>query len=160
VKNPSMKIHHYLLLIAFLALSSTIFAQEIEEKNDKIQSQKVAFITERVKLTSKEAQVFWPVYNEYQDKKDKITAQRRATREYYKQNSLTLSDKEANDILNKFVAIEQQDINLFVEYNEKFKQVLPAKKVMELYIAENQFKVWLISRLRNPVAGGNAGRRQ
>jgi hypothetical protein len=150
----------YLLPIVFLAFVSSASAQETEEKNDRIQAQKVAFLTERINLTSKEAQIFWPIYNEYQDKKDKINAERRTTREYYKQNALTLSDKEATDILNKFVSIEQQDINLFVEYNDKFKQVLPAKKVMQLYIAENQFKAWLISKLRNSVPTGNEGRRK
>jgi hypothetical protein len=155
-----MKIYHYFLPFAFLAISISLSAQEIEEKNDKIQAQKVAFLTERMNLSAKEAQVFWPIYNEFQDKKDKITAQRRTTRQYYKQNAETLSDKEANDILNKFVSIEQQDVNLFVEYNDKFKQVLPAKKVMQLYIAENQFKAWLISKLRNPIIQGNAARRK
>jgi hypothetical protein len=155
-----MKIYHYLLPYAFLAIFPSLFAQEPEERNDKIQAQKVAFLTERMNLSSNEAQVFWPIYNEYQAKKEKITAQRRSTREYYKQNAVTLSDKEASDILNKFVSIEQQDVNLFVEYNDKFKQVLPAKKVMQLYIAENQFKAWLINKLRNPMTTGNAGRRK
>ncbi len=155
-----MKIYHCFLTLAFLVLSLKISAQEIEEKNDKIQAQKVAFLTERMNLSAQEAQVFWPIYNEFQDKKDKITVQRRTTRQYYKQNAETLSDKEANDILNKFVSIEQQDVNLFVEYNDKFKKVLPAKKVMQLYIAENQFKAWLISKLRNPVIQGGPARRK
>ena len=34
---------------------------------DKIKSLKVAFITERVGLTSKEATMFWPVYNEHEE---------------------------------------------------------------------------------------------
>jgi len=160
VKTTAMKIFAYLLPVAFLAISTSSYAQEIEEKNDRIQAQKVAFITERINLTSNEAQVFWPIYNECQEKRDKINAQRRTTREYFKQNQLTLSEKEATDILNKFVSIQQQETNLFVEYNEKFKQVLPAKKVMQLYIAENQFKAWLINRLRNPVSGGNEVRRR
>jgi hypothetical protein len=154
-----MKIYGSLLPLVLLALCSSLIAQEIEDKNERIQTLKVAFLTERIKLTSKEAQVFWPVYNEYQGEKDKINAQRRTTREYYKQNALTMSDKEATDILNKYVSIEQQEISLFVEYNEKFKQVLPAKKVMQLYIAENQFKAWLISKLRNSVPAGNEVRK-
>ena len=155
-----MKIFAYLLPVAFLAISTSSYAQESEQKNDRIQAQKAAFITERISLTSKEAQVFWPIYNECQEKRNKINAQRQTTREYFKQNALTLSDKEATDILNKFVSIEQQETNLFVEYNEKFKQVLPAKKVMQLYIAENQFKAWLINKLRNPMSGGNEPRRR
>lgn len=156
-----MTIYGYLLPLSFLAICSSISAQETEEKNDRIQAQKVAFITERINLTSSEAQVFWPVYNDCQDKKDKINVQRRTLREYYKKNARTLSDKEADDILSKYVSIEQQEVNLFVEYNEKFKQVLSSKKVMQLYIAENQFKAWLLNKLRNPgPAAGNEGRRK
>lgn len=160
MKTTAMKIYYLFLGFVLMTVSSALNAQETDEKNDKIQAQKVAFLTERMNLNTKEAQVFWPIYNEFQDKKDKIIAQRRSTREYFKLNAATLSDKEANDILNKFVTIEQQDVNLFVEYNEKFKQVIPAKKVMQLYIAENQFKAWLISKLRNPVLQGNAARRK
>lgn len=145
--------------IFLLAMAAPLFAQDAEEKNDKIQTMKVAFITEKIMLTPKEAQVFWPVYNECQEKKDKINLERRTTREYYNQHAATMTDKEAGDILNKLVSLEQQDVNLFVEYNNKYKQLLPVKKVMDLYIAENQFKAWIISRLRGTAPVGT-GRRK
>lgn len=156
-----MNKYGYLLSLSFLTFFSNVSAQEPEEKNERIQAQKVAFITERINLTSREAQVFWPVYNEYQEKKDKINVQRRTTREYYKKNARTLSDKEADELLNKYISIEQQEITLLIEYNDKFKQVLSPKKVMQLYIAENQFKAWLLNKLRNPGPSEiNDGRRK
>jgi hypothetical protein len=160
VKTTPMNVRKYFLPIALLAIFYSASGQEPEEKNDRIQAQKVAFITERIHLNSKEAEVFWPVYNEYQDKKNQLNAQRRLNREYFKLNAVTITDKEATDILNKFVLIEQQEVNLFVEYNDKFKQILPSKKVIQLYIAENQFKAWLINKLRNSVPAGSEGRRK
>lgn len=141
--------------LIFLAIFSASMAQEVDERNQKIQAMKVAFITEKINLTTKEAQQFWPVYNEYQEKRDKINAQLRSTREYYLQNAASLTDKQINDILNKLLSLQQQDISLLTEYNNKYKQVLPVKKVMDLYIAENQFKAWIISKLRGtaPVNG-------
>ena len=58
MKTTAMKIFAYLLPVAFLAISTSSYAQESEQKNDRIQAQKAAFITERISLTSKEAQVF------------------------------------------------------------------------------------------------------
>jgi hypothetical protein len=154
-----MNTYRSLFGLIFLVAFSSLAAQDVEDRIDKIRAQKVAFITERLGLTSKEAQNFWPVYNEYQEKKEKLNAQRRSTREYYKQNANSITDKEVTDILNKVVSIEQQEVALFAEYNEKFKQVLPARKVMQLYIAENQFKAWIISRIR-ATSPGREGRRK
>lgn len=37
-----------------------------EEKREKIELYKIQYITEKLNLTSNEAQVFWPIYNEHQ----------------------------------------------------------------------------------------------
>jgi hypothetical protein len=37
---------------------------------EQFKSQKIAFITEKLNLTPKEAQAFWPVYNQYEIEKD------------------------------------------------------------------------------------------
>jgi hypothetical protein len=37
------------------------------EVRQRIESQRIAFITQRVHLTPDEATKFWPVYNEYRD---------------------------------------------------------------------------------------------
>lgn len=150
-----MNTYRFISGLIFLAIFSASMAQEVDERNQKIQAMKVAFITEKINLSPKEAQQFWPVYNEYQEKRDKINAQLRSTREYYLQNATSLSDKQIDDILNKLLSLQQQDVSLLAEYNNKYKQVLPVKKVMDLYIAENQFKAWIISKLRGtaPVNG-------
>ena len=45
-----------------------------QENREKIKAQKVAFITSKLELNADEAQLFWPVYNEYQKKLEDISS--------------------------------------------------------------------------------------
>src|SRR5688572_4888200 len=57
----SMKI---LLIIMFLTFSLTAWAQDGENLK-KIESARIALITERLELTPEQAEKFWPLYREY-----------------------------------------------------------------------------------------------
>ena len=61
--------------------------------------------------------------------------------------------------MNNDLALRQKELDLQKEYNEKFKAVLPIKKVAKLYAAEEQFKVVLINKLKDRPAhqGRKAG---
>ena len=48
-----------------------MFSQNIlDKKREKIEIEKIAYITKALDLSSEEAQVFWPLYNKYSDKKN------------------------------------------------------------------------------------------
>ena len=64
------------LYIALAGFSSTSIAQTQEDRKEKIEAMKVAFITQKLDLSSKEAQVFWPLYNDYQDKLQALRKQK------------------------------------------------------------------------------------
>src|SRR5687768_7964578 len=48
------------------------------ESKEKIEAMKVGYITQKLDLTSKEAQSFWPVYNEFNAEIDKIKKERKS----------------------------------------------------------------------------------
>ena len=141
-----------LLLVVIGILSrASIFAQldDLElPAREKIKAQKVAFITEKLQLTVKEAQVFWPVYNEYSEKKDKITSDRREKLKFFHQNQTTLSDKDIEKISDDLVSSRLLEAQLDQEYHQRFKAVLPIAKVVKLYRAEVQFTTHLLKQLR------------
>ncbi len=67
-----MNINKYIAtlgLLLFLTVAS--FAQDRPDR-EKIKALKVAFITERLDLSSKEAQLFWPIYNEQGSKMEDL----------------------------------------------------------------------------------------
>jgi hypothetical protein len=121
-----------------------IFAQNNKEK---IEALKVAFIAREVSLTPQEAQVFWPVYNEWQDKLEAIKSKRKEFKRI-RENPEAASDKEIEAYLNTELMVRQREAELFKEYNERLRKILPNRKVALLYKAEEEFKKELIKQLK------------
>ncbi len=139
-----------LLLILFVG-TGTLLAQEepdFQGKKENIESMKIAFITKKLELTPEEAQQFWPVYNQYNDKMKELRKKRRLASREARQNFDALTDKELEQLVNNDLINRQKDLDLQKEYNEKFKAILPIRKVAKLYAAEEQFKVVLINKLK------------
>ena len=134
-------------------------AQDIPpEKMERFNAQRVAFFTDRLRLTSKEAQVFWPIYNEYQDEKNKIIEGRKELTRNLMQNQRTLSDKEIEELGDKYVESVKKEAGLLEVYHKKFKEILPIRKVMRIYSTETQFKNFLLRQIQQSREIRNPGR--
>jgi len=116
---------------------------------EQLNAQRVAFITEKLQLTPEEAQVFWPVYNEYRQKRNNLEHKKINLLKDYAANRKTLSDKEIEKIADQYVQLEKEETDLLLQYHEKIKKVLPVKKVMMLYRVERQFQAFLLQQLRS-----------
>ncbi len=116
---------------------------------EQLNAQRVAFITEKLQLTPEEAQVFWPVYNEYRQERNKLELKKINLLKDYAANRNTLTDKEIEKIADQYVQIEKEETDLLLQYHEKIKKVLPIKKVMMLYRVERQFQAFLLKQLRD-----------
>ena len=137
-------------IFLILSFGTSTYAQGIEsERLDRINAQKVAFFTQRLQLSSAEAETFWPVYNEYQQKRNELQIARRESHKNYSMYKGTLSDKEIEQLADKFVEFSIKEANLLVEYHKKFKEILPVRKVMKLYEVDIQFKNYLLRQIRN-----------
>ena len=135
--------------IILLFMGSRIVSSQDYKKVQEFQAQKVDFFTKKLQLTTREAQDFWPVYNNYQVRKNKIIQDRRSTTRYYMQNFNNLSEKEIEEATEKYIRLMKEESDLLSTFHEKFKEVLPISKVMKIYIAEEQYKIFLLRQLRN-----------
>lgn len=116
---------------------------------DKLNAYKIAFFTRRLNLTSQEAEKFWPVYNDFQNKRNSIQIERQTLNRNINQNELNMSEKEMIDAGDKHVALQVQEAALAQEYHKKFKEVLSPAKVLRLYQAENQYRMLLLNELKD-----------
>lgn len=128
------RVFSILLIFLFLAKGQTVFAQP---GKDKVEALRIAYITEKVELTSHEAEKFWPVYNEYNDK---IKAIRRNMRKSYRDRSENMSEKEAEQLYLIFIQSKQAEADVHRQYNEKLKGIIGAKKMVKLHVAEEEFR--------------------
>lgn len=132
--------HIFFTLLLVFAIN-TGFAQG--DKKDKIDALRAAFISKKVNFTAAESQAFWPLYNEMNDKLDAV---RKTFRLQYnaKTNYDFATDKEAEAYLAAELNVKQKEYELYKEYYDKFKKILPVKKVSAVRRAEEDFKKELI----------------
>lgn len=133
------------IIIVLLLLSiSTVFAQ-----HEKIKALKTAHITTELNLSSSEAEKFWPIYNASQKKTHQLRKQLRDIHKKLDETFDTISEKEAQYILNTTMNLDKK---MYEEKNAltlKLKNILSAKKIIQLQKAEDQFKRKLIKKFKD-----------
>lgn len=140
------------LLTIAIFFSTIAFGQKQSDKGErptkeKIKILKIAYITSKLELTSDEAQLFWPLYNEFEIKRDAI---RKVMRKMHRKGISIdkMTDVEIQEMMNTIDNARQEELNMHKEYQTKFKAVLPIKKVAKLYKAEHSFKKDLLKKMR------------
>ncbi len=138
------KIVGLIILATFCAMN--IMAQNVNRQ--RLDAYKIAFFTKRLNLTSQEAEKFWPVYNEFQDNKNKIQLERQELNRNFNQNELNMNEREMIEAGDKLVGMEVREAALAQAFHNKIKTVLPPVKVLRLYQAENQYRLQLLKELQ------------
>ena len=126
----------------------SVYSQPTSNARQRLQEEKKTFFTEHIGLTKSEASAFWPVYDDYQNRKNRIIAEKKTLMLYYLENKSNMKDPEITETLEKYIALEKQESELFVTFNTKFRSILPDEKVLRIYVAEVQFKDYLLKQLR------------
>jgi hypothetical protein len=123
---------------------------QVQNQNalEKLNAYKIAFFTQRINLTSAEAEKFWPVYNEFQNKRTVIQQEKASLMRTFNQNGTSMTDSELTDLGNKIVETIVSESNLSVELHKKLIEILPPAKVIRVYQAENQYKNQLLNELQ------------
>ena len=135
-----------IVAIITMVLSTPLFSQA--DRADRIEAEKIAFFTKRLDLSPEEARKFWPVYNDFTSRKEKVIQERNGLIRYLNQNSHNLSDKELEESGDKLISFILEEAELTGIYHEKFKEVLPPAKVVRIYSTEVQFRTMLLNQLR------------
>ena len=137
-----------LLIVVFCNHLSVAQKHDHDERREKYRSEKIAFLTDELELTPQEAQKFWPVYNEFEQKKWEAQKARREIEKKIDKAEESMSERKTIALTREFAGGMQQESKLFLEYNEKFLEVLPPYKVLKLYQAENKFRMHMIRKWR------------
>ncbi|MBL7952252.1 MAG: Spy/CpxP family protein refolding chaperone [Flavobacteriales bacterium] len=118
------------------------------ERLKEIKAQKSAYITSRLELTPEQAQQFWPIYNEMDEKQDALRKEMRELHKSAKGDS-TLTEAEASQILDKALQTRQKELDLERTYSERFKKSIGAVKTLKLKKAERDFNKEVLKRFRD-----------
>ena len=149
----------YVVLLGLLVgLCAVAQAQRPDMSNPKIEAAKIAFITDKLALTPEQAQLFWPLYNEMQDKRESITKAMREARQGVDFNNIT--EEKALELIALKRETDKKMLALNNEYIEKYRGVLMASQVVRITYAEEEFRRMLLRRLRERRGDGTPGGRR
>ena len=143
-------IRKFIVPILFLLVTTFAFAQGHKEKQEKLKALKVAYITEQLELTTDEAQKFWPIYNDYQEKQFDLRHEKMRTilGKLDVGNIEKLSEKEASALLSQMQGVEETLFTLQKKYIKDLQSILSDKKIMKLKKAEGDFNRHLLKQMR------------
>lgn len=108
-------------------------SDEIELLRKDLRSEKKQIIAANLKLTEKEAEKFWPVYDQYAEDYTKITDRKVALIRHYAENYNTLSDEQAEEYIRGRAQVEESLIQLREKYLPVFRRVLSGKSTARFF---------------------------
>ncbi len=136
-------------MLLFLFAGLMPLRAQSQEQVERFRKEREAFFTERLDLTPQELRAFWDVYDDLYNRKMKLAEDERNAFSYAHQNADHLTDAEAAELLDKIGKLKVEQIQLENDYYQnKFTEVLPAKKVIKLYQVDFDFRRYLLRRLR------------
>jgi hypothetical protein len=153
-----MKTPKLLFLTILIFSGSFLFAQ----RGENLESLHTAFISQKLNLTDDEAKKFWPVYDQYHSDLNALKKEHNQNREMIaKAGGIdNMKDADAQKYIENETDIQNRELQLHKEYIVKFEQVLPAKKVAKFFIAEEEFKIYLLKQLGDRRGAGAIQRRE
>ena len=135
-----------LMIMLFLA---TLGMNAQDRKFEEIKAHKTAFITDRVNLTSTQAEKFWPIYNKHEQE---VMALRKTQLEGFKslrnKNVDDLSEAKAKAMLLKHGQVKAQLTKKMVQLISLLEGVITPQQNIKLLMAEEDFKKRLLKRFR------------
>ena len=141
------------LLLLFIFSNGIVKAQRganyHQDRWEKYRSEKVAFLTSNLDLTPAEAEKFWPIYNQMDKERWKAQKMRRELEEKVRDAGDSMPDKKVIELTREFAASMQNEGALFSKYNEEFLKILPPQKVLNMYKAEREFRMYMIKKYRD-----------
>src|SRR5690606_10931635 len=136
--NIRIPVLTFFILFSFIGYSQ-------DEKKDKIKVLKTAFFTQELQLTSSEAEKFWPIYNEYDNKMyDLKKTEREEIHKIVKKELENLTDSQAEVLIKKIQQLRDEESKLKNELEQKLLAQLGAKRLLRLKKAEYDFHKQLL----------------
>lgn len=139
------------ILLIFLGIGISMQAQDKKKpgfSKEEFRARQESYLTEKAELTKEEAAKFFPIYFELQDRKKAINDE--GWRQIRKGKDPKTTESEYEQIVDNIVKARIEADKLDLEYLQKFKKILSAKKIYKLQRAEMKFHRDILKIMHGP----------
>ena len=146
-----------LLILSLLIFCSLGFAQiesfesdYVEMLKKNIQDESRMIVADNLTLTEEQAEIFWPLYDEYDAAYDKLVDERVKVIEDYMMNYYGLDEETGKELITKSIELKQKVVDIQKEYINKMLDVLPISVVGKFFQIDNRITAIIdIARMAN-----------
>lgn len=107
--------------------------EDIQLLKSDVRSQKKQIVAANMDLTDVEAEKFWPVYDRYAAAMGKVYDTKIALIQEYLENYQTMSGDQAESYLRRRAALEQDLMQVRLNYLPEFRKVLTGRETVRFY---------------------------
>ena len=120
---------------------------EVKERDQFMESERVAFLTRQLELTPDEAEIFWPIFNQYIDIKKDLWEQHKLLL-YKTRGNHNLTDQIAKETLDSLFSTQEAILKNEKHLTSELLKSLSPQKVLKIQHAEHRFKRHLLRQVR------------
>ncbi len=122
-------------------------------------AERKAVVGQNMSLTDSESKAFWPLYDEYEGKMDKIEDRHVREIKEFASHFQNLTNVDARRKLNEVMAIAQARLNVQSQYIPKFRAILSDVKVTRFFQIDNKLRALVQCQIAQivPLAQPSAG---
>jgi hypothetical protein len=121
--------------------ADTVTAQvrsEIELTRQQIQTERQELVAVGMELNDEQAAAFWPVYREYRNELAPVGDRQVELILGYAERYDSMTDDHAMQMLEDYLDIQSEKLEIQKKYVNRFKRVLPALLLARFYQIENK----------------------
>lgn len=133
----------YIIAACLYLISLDAIAQQNGRLEERVESQRIGFITQRVDLSAEQAQKFWPVYNAYRKEERELQKSRAPGQKFQ-----SMTDDEAVAFVDNLMVVEQKILDLRKGFINDIQSMLQPRQILRFLQAERAFKERLVEVLR------------
>lgn len=135
--------------IILLLICSISFGQDFDKRAERVKALRVAFISNKLDLTSQEAEKFWPIFNKFDEKQMDLHQQKRKLRfKLSPENTANQSDAANLKLLEESETIESEMLNNRRGLVKELQGVISPQKILLLKNLEDEFKATLLKQMK------------
>jgi len=143
-----------LLVLIFCSLGFTQIksfeSDYVEMLKKNIQDESRMIVAENLTLTEEQAEIFWPLYDEYDAAYDGLVNERVKIIEDYMMNYYGLDEEIGKELIDKSIELKKKAVDLQEEYINKMLDVLPISVVGKFFQVDSRIAAVIdIARMAN-----------
>ena len=131
--------------------SQTVSEQDVKLLRQDIRSQKKQLIAANLALTDAEATKFWPVYDQFSAEMTALGDQKLALIKEYAENFGSLTDAQAQSLLNRSLTLDQAVTQLRIKYVPIVNKALPGTKTATFFQMERRISTLIDLQLASQI---------